>query len=51
MTASLPIMTNLAIVSKYYKKDYKFTSMMVGMTTIIGLLTIPIWAYILNYIY
>lgn len=50
-TASLPIMANLAIMSKHYKKDYEFTALMVGITTILCILTIPIYAYLLEILY
>lgn len=51
VTASLPIMTNLAIISKYYKKDHEFTALMVGVTTMLSIITIPIHAYVLELIY
>ncbi|GLI56966.1 malate transporter [Propionigenium maris DSM 9537] len=48
--ASMPSMTNVAIVSRYYNRDYKYASLMVGMSTLFCIFTIPIYSFALNFI-
>ncbi len=48
--ASMPSMTNVAIVSRYYNRDYKYASLMVGMSTLLCIFTIPIYSFVLNFI-
>ena len=48
--ASMPAMTNVAIVAKYYNRDYEYAALMVGMSTLLCIITIPFYSFILNYI-
>ncbi len=48
--ASMPAMTNVAIVSKYYDRDYRYASLMVGISTVLCILTIPFYTFIISYI-
>ncbi len=48
--ASMPIMANIAIISKYYNRDYEYASMGVGISTILCLFTIPLYAILLDLI-
>lgn len=45
--ASLPIMTQCAIVSEYYETNADYAALMVGFSTIIGMLLIPIYSFLL----
>ena len=48
--ASMPSMTNVAIVARYYNRDYKYASLMVGVSTLLCVFTIPVYSFILNFI-
>lgn len=48
--SAMPVMTTVAIMSKAYDVDEQYASIMVGLTTILSLVTIPIYIFILNYI-
>lgn len=48
--ASMPSMTNVAIVARYYNRDYKYASLMVGVSTLLCIFTIPLYSFILNFI-
>lgn len=41
--ASMPVMTNTAIVSKSYDADYQYAAIMITITTILSLIIIPIY--------
>ncbi|CAK7023558.1 MAG: hypothetical protein DELT_02512 [Desulfovibrio sp.] len=41
--ASLPVMMNLAILSGYYKADVKFGTIVTSVSTLISLVTIPLY--------
>lgn len=48
--ASMPSMTNVAIVARYYNRDYKYASLMVGVSTLLCIFTIPVYSFVLNFI-
>lgn len=45
--ASLPVMMNAAILVGFYKTDAKYAALLVSATTMMSLITVPIWALIL----
>jgi len=45
--SSLPVMTQIAIVSRAYNGDHRFAAMMVTLTTALSLLVIPIYMSII----
>jgi predicted permease len=46
MQTSMPIMTNVAILSGYYGKNSEEASKLVGLSTIMVIITIPIYAFL-----
>lgn len=46
--AALPCMTNISIVSAYYGADKEFGSLLVCLSTLVGMLTVPIWMTIVS---
>lgn len=46
--ASLPIMTQTTIISKQYNSDYKYVAVLTTLTTILSLITIPVYMFILE---
>lgn len=49
--SSLPVMTQISIVSRAYGSDHKFAAMMITITTVLSLLVIPFYMYIMNGIF
>ena len=47
--ASMPIMTQTAIIAKSYNADYKYAAVMTSVTTLISLVTIPMYMVIMNH--
>ena len=47
--ASMPIMTQTAIVAKAYGADYKYAAVMTSVTTLICLVTIPIYMMVMTH--
>ncbi len=45
--AGLPCMTNIAIVSAYFGADREFGSIFVSLSTVVGMITVPIWMTVL----
>lgn len=45
--ASLPVMMNAAILVGFYKTDAKYAALLVSATTMMTLVTVPVWALIL----
>lgn len=41
--ASMPVMTQTAIISKAYNSDYEYAALMISMTTILSILFIPLY--------
>lgn len=48
LEAAMPIIAQIAIVSKAYNNESDYVSLLVSLTTILSLLFIPIYAYILK---
>jgi predicted permease len=48
--ASMPVMTQVAILSKAYESDEKFAAIMVAITTLLSILFVPIYATVLRYV-
>ncbi|MDO5538042.1 MAG: AEC family transporter [Desulfovibrionaceae bacterium] len=46
--AGLPCMTNIAIISAYYGADREFGSIFVSISTIVGMISVPIWMTLLT---
>ena len=46
--ASMPIMTQTAIIAKSYDADYKYAAVMTSVTTLISLVTIPMYMIIMS---
>lgn len=46
--AAMPVMTNTAIVSKSYNADYEYATVNTIITTILSLLVIPIYMFLLS---
>lgn len=46
--ASLPVMAQTAIISKNYGADYKFAATTITLSTLAGLITIPVWVMLLQ---
>ena len=46
--ASMPVMTQVAILSKAYDSDEKYAAIMVSLTTILSILFVPVYATILS---
>lgn len=49
--SSLPVMTQISIVSRAFNSDHKFAAMMITLTTILSLLVIPFYMSIMNGIF
>ena len=47
--ASMPIMTQTAIIARSYNADYKYAAVMTSVTTLISLVTIPLYMAIMNH--
>lgn len=47
--ASLPVMQNVAILSAYYKADVKFATVVTSFSTILSLITIPLYMVFIGY--
>ena len=47
--AGLPGMTNIALLSAYYGADREFGSVFVCLSSIIGMVSVPIWMTVLNH--
>jgi len=47
--ASMPIMTQTAILAKTYNADYKYAAVMTSVTTLISLVTIPMVMLLMNH--
>jgi len=45
---SLPVMAQTAIISKNYGADYKFAATTITLSTIAGIITIPMWVMLLQ---
>ena len=48
--ASLPVMLNLAVLSGYYGADSRYATVLVSISTLMAIGTIPLWAIILGHI-
>lgn len=48
--ASMPVMTQVAILSKAYGSDEKYAAIMVSLTTLLSILFVPVYATILSFI-
>jgi hypothetical protein len=48
---TMPLMTNVAIVSGYYNKSPKEASKLVGLSTILVIVTIPFYAILTEFIF
>lgn len=48
--ASMPVITQCAIISRAYKSDYKFASVAVTLSTLLSIIFIPLYMEFLNYI-
>jgi malate permease and related proteins len=46
--AALPVMTNTAIITKAYNADYEYASVMIAITTMISLIFIPVYRFLLG---
>jgi hypothetical protein len=46
--ASMPVMTNTAIITRAYNTDYEYAAIMVTITTIVSVLIIPFYMLLLN---
>ncbi len=47
--AGLPCMTNIALISAYYGADKEFGSVFVCVTTIVGMISVPIWMTLVTF--
>lgn len=47
--ASMPIMTQTAIIARTYDADYQYAAVMTSVTTLISLVTIPMYMVIMNH--
>lgn len=47
--SSLPVMMNVAILSGFYKADAKYSAMLASVSTLISLVTIPLYMIILSH--
>lgn len=47
LQSSLPVLMQVAILSAYYGTDAKFGAMMVALSTILSVITIPLWMTLL----
>lgn len=50
MQASLPVIMQVAILSAYYRSDPEFGSLMVSLSTLVAVLTVPIYMALLQYL-
>jgi len=48
--SSLPVMLNAAILVGYHGGDVRFMSLVAGVTTILALVTAPVWAVIVGFL-
>ena len=48
--ASLPVMLNAALIAAYYKADAKFMTVVVSGSTLLSIITIPLWAVLASWI-
>lgn len=46
--AALPVMANTAIVTKEYNADYEYAAVMIALTTIVSLVFIPVYRFLLG---
>ncbi|HHW30927.1 MAG TPA: AEC family transporter [Clostridiaceae bacterium] len=46
--ASMPVMTQVAILSKAYNSDDKYAAVMVSMTTLLSIIFVPVYAAVLS---
>lgn len=46
--ASLPVMAQTAIIAKNYGADYKYSATTITLSTLAGLITIPMWVMLLK---
>ena len=46
--ASLPVMSNIAMLSSYYKSDSEYATVAVSATTLLSMLTVPIYMVIVS---
>jgi malate permease and related proteins len=49
--ASMPVITQCAIVSRAYKSDYKFAAVAVTLSTLASIIFIPLYMEVLNYLF
>lgn len=47
---ALPVMTQISILAKIHNSDYKRASIMATLTTVMGLIVIPIYMYITSFL-
>ena len=50
MLTSLPVMVNLAILAGYHKADARYATILTSVSTLMALVTVPIWALIIGYL-
>lgn len=48
--ASMPVMTQTAIISRAYDSDYEYAAVMISITTILSALFIPIYMYLFTFL-
>ncbi len=46
--AAMPVMATMAIVCQPYKSDHNFATVMIALSTVISLLVIPLYVFLLN---
>lgn len=46
--AAMPVMVQCAIVAKTYGADYKYATLMIAVTTIVGMAFIPVYMLVLG---
>lgn len=49
--SSLPVFANITVVAAYYGADKEFASIFVSVSTILGMITVPVWMTILSILY
>jgi predicted permease len=45
--SAMPIITQAALVAEFYDTDSKYVAIMVGFTTILSIIVVPIYSFIL----
>ena len=48
MLSTMPAMAQMGIMARQYNRDYEFACTIITMTTVISMLTIPLFMYLIQ---